>query len=585
VAGGINSANQILNSAKLVSSSKASVTTDKTDYAPGQIVTITGSGFQPNEQVDIYFHEFPEAYPDVFLSATANQQGNFVTAEFAPQEIDLGRIFILTAIGQSSGFTAQTAFKDNKNLTVTKAGSGSGTITSTPSGASGSANGNSINCNSSCSSQTLAFDNLDTVTLTAVPASGSVFLGWNVVGGASSLSPGCTSGATTCRFNMNNNAISVTATFNAAAATTTISISAPTITYNTNGSVTVDVSATVGTPTGNVTLAVDGGTPVSKLLSGGSAIFTSSDISALASPNAGDHSLSANYAAQGNFTASSATGNLHVNKASSTTTVTFEAGPYTYRGTAFTATAAVTGVGGLNQPVAVVYSGDCLNVTLANGCTATATFAGDTNHNGSNDTKSISINKRLVTVKATDISRVYGESTPAFSMFLSAGTMAPGDTLASLGTPGFITSPTNPAVSVGSYTIAVSGLSNANYYISYDNTGTLQITYAVCLLFDNNKAVQKNATIPIKLNLCDTNKVNVSSSAVVLMATNLVWWGAESAPDVQDSGNANPDDNFRFTGGSYMFNLSTKNLWSGKWGLEVKANGDPLSHIVIFNVK
>ena len=88
-----------MNSAKLVSSSKASVTTDKTDYAPGQIVTITGSGFQPNEQVDIYFHEFPEEYPDIFLSAVANQQGNFVVAEFAPQEIDLGRIFTLTAIG------------------------------------------------------------------------------------------------------------------------------------------------------------------------------------------------------------------------------------------------------------------------------------------------------------------------------------------------------------------------------------------------------------------------------------------------------------------------------------------------------
>ena len=118
VAGGVNSAGQVLNSAKLVSSSKASVTTDKTDYAPGQIVTITGSGFQPNEQVYIYFHEFPEEYPDIFLSATANQQGNFVAAEFAPQEIDLGRIFTLTAIGQSSGFTAQTAFKDNHTMTV-----------------------------------------------------------------------------------------------------------------------------------------------------------------------------------------------------------------------------------------------------------------------------------------------------------------------------------------------------------------------------------------------------------------------------------------------------------------------------------
>ena len=112
VAGGINSAGQILNSATLVKSSSASITTDKTDYAPGEIVTITGSGFQPNEQVQLSLHEFPEEYPDITFSAVANQQGNFVAADFAPQVIDLDRIFTLTAIGQFSGFTAQTAFKD-----------------------------------------------------------------------------------------------------------------------------------------------------------------------------------------------------------------------------------------------------------------------------------------------------------------------------------------------------------------------------------------------------------------------------------------------------------------------------------------
>jgi hypothetical protein len=41
--------------------------------------------------------------------------------------------------------------------------------------------------------------------------------------------------------------------------------------------------------------------------------------------------------------------------------------------------------------VTVAYTGDCTNVTSANGCTATASFAGDTNHNGSNDSKSITI--------------------------------------------------------------------------------------------------------------------------------------------------------------------------------------------------
>ena len=397
VAGGVNSAGQVLNSAKLVSSSSASVTTDKTDYAPGQIVTIRGSGFRPNEQVHIYFHEFPQEYPDIFLSAVANQQGSFVVAEFAPQEIDVGRVFTLTVMGQSSGFTAQTAFKDNKNLTLTKAGMGTGRVTSSPS----SVGGGSINCGVTCTSVVVAFGDTDSVTVTATPTSGSVFAGWSFSssggdGPPSSPSAGCSSAGTTCTFGMGNRKQQVTATFNAAAVTTT-AVNAPTITYGVNGSVTVTVSSAAGIPTGNVTLAVDGGSPVLKALSGGSATFTSMDIAALTSPNAGDHSLSASYSAQGNFAASSATGNLHVNKASSTTIVSFATGPYTYRGTAFTATAAVTGVGGLNQVLAVVYSGDCTNVTSANGCTATASFAGDTNHNGSNDSKSITINRRPIT--------------------------------------------------------------------------------------------------------------------------------------------------------------------------------------------
>ena len=50
---------------------------------------------------------------------------------------------------------------------------------------------------------------------------------------------------------------------------------------------------------------------------------------------------------------------------------------------AFTATAWVTGPGGLDQAVTpVVYGGDCTNVTVAKGCWATATFAGDATHLG-----------------------------------------------------------------------------------------------------------------------------------------------------------------------------------------------------------
>lgn len=83
-------------------------------------------------------------------------------------------------------------------LTVNKTGTGSGTVTSSPAG---------INCGATCSA---SFAQGTTVTLTAAPASGSVFAGWS--GG------GC-SGTGTCTVTMSA-VQSVTATFNTAPAST-----------------------------------------------------------------------------------------------------------------------------------------------------------------------------------------------------------------------------------------------------------------------------------------------------------------------------------------------------------------------------
>src|SRR5688500_20328505 len=69
-------------------------------------------------------------------------------------------------------------------LQVTKNGAGSGTVTSNPSG---------ISCGTTCSR---SFSGGTTVTLSAVPASGSVFGGWS--GG------GCT-GTGSCTVQLNNN--------------------------------------------------------------------------------------------------------------------------------------------------------------------------------------------------------------------------------------------------------------------------------------------------------------------------------------------------------------------------------------------
>jgi Divergent InlB B-repeat domain/Putative Ig domain len=80
-------------------------------------------------------------------------------------------------------------------LQIAKNGTGSGTVTSSPSG---------ISCGATCSK---SFSKNTSVTLTAAPASGSVFAGWS--GG------GCT-GTGSCTVRMDRNR-TVTATFNASA--------------------------------------------------------------------------------------------------------------------------------------------------------------------------------------------------------------------------------------------------------------------------------------------------------------------------------------------------------------------------------
>src|SRR5439155_1488262 len=125
---------------------------------------------------------------------------------------------------------------------------------------------------------------------------------------------------------------SATGTLHVNPAATTASISAPTITYNANGSVTVSMTSTAGTVTGNVSLSVDGGTAASKALSSGSATFSNTDIPALTSPSPGDHTLSASYAAQGHFGASSATGTLHVNQSTATASISAPAVTYNANG-------------------------------------------------------------------------------------------------------------------------------------------------------------------------------------------------------------------------------------------------------------
>ena len=117
---------------------------------------------------------------------------------------------------------------------------------------------------------------------------------------------------------------------------------------------------------------------------------------------------------------------------------------------------------------------------------------------------------------------------------------------------------------------------------------TQNVEYGICPIYDQTRSVHSGATFPIKLQLCDANGNDLSSSAIIVHATSVnAVSGFSGTPDA--SGNANPDNDFRFdptlgTTGGYIFNLSTGGLASGTYSLEFIAGSDPITHSVNFGV-
>jgi hypothetical protein len=107
------------------------------------------------------------------------------------------------------------------------------------------------------------------------------------------------------------------------------------------------------------------------------------------------------------------------------------------------------------------------------------------------------------------------------------------------------------------------------------------VSYDICLLYDPAKAAKLGSTIAIKLQLC-AGGTNLSSASLVPNATTLVRTGSTTTPTAEDSGNANPDNNFRYDAtlggtGGYIYNLSTTSLSSGSWLMFFTLNGQTYS--------
>src|SRR5262249_3807080 len=106
--------------------------------------------------------------------------------------------------------------------------------------------------------------------------------------------------------------------------------------------------------------------------------------------NAGTATASYTYAGDANHAASSGSATFLIAKASSTTEVTCPAGASTYTGSALTPCSVhVTGVGGLDLHPTPTYADN----TDAGTATASYTYAGDANHDGSSDSATFTIDR------------------------------------------------------------------------------------------------------------------------------------------------------------------------------------------------
>jgi hypothetical protein len=122
--------------------------------------------------------------------------------------------------------------------------------------------------------------------------------------------------------------------------------------------------------------------------------------------------------------------------------------------------------------------------------------------------------------------------------------------------------------------------------------GTMDVRYDVidCLLYDPTKPfANSGSTIPIKLQLCDALKNNLSSDSIEVKAIEVTLIATSSGVP-QDAGKANPNEDFRNAAGGYLYNLKTTDdqgnpLTNGSYTLSIKVGTDPKLFIVPFQLK
>ena len=440
VLGGLNSDGAVLSSSAVLGSSSAQITTDRMDYAPGEIAKISGRGFQPGEVVRVKIHEDPHTPQERGFDVTADGDGNF-SGEYLVMDYDLDMKFIVGSRGLTSGRTAQTTFTDSTTfsvtplsqtvaagstntfvwtLTATNNGNDATTTLTIPGGwtAPQLAAGPGQVTVTGCTSGTVIAANLITITQSGTGAGGRCGTGQTLtITYANATAPTPVS-TTTYTFAIDDASPDPQVTVTSANVNTTTTVANATATY---GDTSVTLNATVAPPSvnnGSVTFTVKQGLTTIGAPTASPVVAGAASVSyALpAGTDAGPYTIEAAYTPGAGFNASSGTGTLTINKRA--IEVTADAGQFkTYGDADPTFTYTITN-GSLVTPDAFtgalsrVAGTDAGLYAITIGTLAINDGNGGNNYNLTFVSNNFEIKKRLATWTTNPNSKTYGDPDP-----------------------------------------------------------------------------------------------------------------------------------------------------------------------------
>jgi hypothetical protein len=397
---------------QITASASPWIATDKADYAPGSTVHVTGGNWEPGEDVRIVTNDT--------LGNTWSQADTVVADPTGglTYEVVLPNYFVsdYTVSAMSASGSATTTFTDAVNYQfLGKDGSAHGTsgaeeslgsvnvgssVTATcPNGldAKGTGLGGGQSSSYAISYVSGYGDNSTLSSRTTVTPSSGAFNGNGTICTSLTIT---TSGLAAATY---HGELQMRNTGGATAGTefyfftftvtqpqqpTTVSGVAGSGAYGGTSAFTATLKSGTTPLSGKTISFTLNGTGVGTATTDGSGIATLGGVSTNGI-NAGTQTaaVGASFAGDADFSASSATGDLALGKAASSTSVSCPASVI-YDGSAKTpCTSSVTGAGGLNQSLSVGYS----NNAAVGTATATASFGGDANHDPSSDSETFAI--------------------------------------------------------------------------------------------------------------------------------------------------------------------------------------------------